>query len=181
MDSIEERMSQKFAAFEQQQDPALLYEILDSLEAAESEMSAEDPAARNLALARRLHFFAMLDRNIDPLWDPNDVPVRGVPPPASHGVIYGSGEVDPATIPDPEVRKQYVQALQASKDAYQRYGVQLRLRRIDERAMSFVARFLTDRSPNRQRDNRQFEELLAASPLSATRRERLQALMSKPG
>src|SRR5271165_567342 len=134
MDSIDQRVTEKFAEFEKKRDPSLIYEALDSIEAAESGMPVGDAAARKLAVSRRLHFFAALDRNIDPTWDPKKVPVQGVPPPLSHGMVYGSGEVDPATIPDPEVRAQYVRALKANKDDNQRYFVQLQLRRIDERA-----------------------------------------------
>ena len=181
MDSIDQRVTEKFAEFEKKRDPSLIYEALDSIEAAESGMPVGDAAARKLAVSRRLHFFAALDRNIDPTWDPKKVPVQGVPPPLSHGMVYGSGEVDPATIPDPEVRAQYVRALKANKDDNQRYFVQLQLRRIDERAMRFVERLLADRYTNSEGDNQEFEELLAASPVNEMRKERLRALMPKPG
>ena len=112
------------------------------------------------------------------MWDANDVPVKGVPAPLPHGTVYGSGEVDPATIPDPEVRAQYVQALKANKDDYQRYFVQSQLRQIDERAMRFVERLLVDRYTDSLADWQEFEELLAASTLSDARKERLRALLS---
>ena len=181
MDSIDQRMIEKFAEFEKKRDPVFVYEILDSVEAAESTMPVGDVAARNLAVSRRLRFFAALDRNIDPRWNPKDVPPHGVPPPPGwHGMVYSSGEVDPAAIPDPEVRARYVQALKANKDAQQRYSIQLQLRRIDERAMRFFERFLNDRYPDTARDRQEFEELLAASPVNEMRKERLRALMAKP-
>lgn len=179
MDSIIEQIDQTFAAFEKEQNPALLYRILDSMEAAESQIAMGDVAARNLAVARRLHFFLLLDSYMDPLWNPNDVPARGVPPPLSHGVIFSSGEVDPESIPDPEMREQYVQALKASKDAFRWYGIQAQLRRIDERAMLFFKQLLYDRYQNLQ-DDREFEELLVTSKISAVRRQRLRALRAKP-
>ena len=181
MDSIDQRMIEKFAEFEKKRDPVSVYEILDSVEAAESAMPAGDAAARKLAVSRRLRFFAALDRNIDPMWNPKDVPPHGVPPPPGwHGMVYSSGEVDPEKIPDPEVRAQYVQALKANKAAQQRYSVQLQLRRIDERAMRFFERFLSDRYPNTEQDRQEFEELLAVSPVNEIRKERLRALMAKP-
>ena len=181
MDFTDKQVTEKFAAFEKEQDPTLVHEALDLIEAAERGVSAGDTAARKQALSRRLCFFAALDRNTDPMWDPKDVPVKGVPPPLSHGKVYGSGEVDPATIPDSEVRAQYVQALKANKDDYQRYFVQLQLRRIDERAMRFVERLLADSYTNSEGDRQEFEELLAASPVNDLRKERLRALMPRPG
>jgi len=174
-------MIEKVAEFEKKRDPTLIYEILDSIEAAESAMPVGDAAARKLATSRRLRFFAALDRNMDPTWNQKDVPVQGVPPPpSSHGMVYSSGEVDPASIQDPEERARYVQALKANKDAQQRYSVQLQLRRIDERAMRFFERFLTDRYANSERDRQEFQELLAASPVNESRKEHLRALMANP-
>jgi len=179
MDSIDQRMIEKVAEFEKKQDPTLLYEILDSLEAAEAPVAAGDTTARKRAVARRLRFFAALDRHIDPTWNQKTPPPRGVPAPPAHGIVYGSGEVDPASIPDPEERARYVQALQANKDAQRRYSVQLDLRRIDERAMLFFERFVTDRYGTSEEDGKEFDELLAASPVNDTRKELVRAMMAR--
>lgn len=180
MDLTDKQVTEKFAAFEKEQDPTLVHEALNLIEAAERDMPAGDAAARKQALSRRLRFFAALDRYIDPMWDPEDIPVKGVAPPLSHGPVYGSGEVDPATIPDPAVRAEYERALKASKDYEKRYDVQLQLRRIDERAMRFVERFLAERYTNSE-DRQEFEELLSASPVNDLRKEKLRALVPKPG
>jgi hypothetical protein len=181
MDAIEQQVNEKFAEFEKTRDPVFVYEILDSIEAAESAMPQGDVAARKLAVSRRLRFFAALDHNIDPSWNPKDVPPHGVPPPPGwHGMVYSSGEVDPEKIPDAEVRAKYVEALKANKAAQQHYSVQLQLRRIDERAMRFFERFLIDRYSNTEQDLQEFEGLLAASPVNEMRKQRLRALMPKP-
>lgn len=179
MDYIDKQVMEKFAAFEKEQDPTLVHEALDLIEAAERGLPAGDTAERKQALSRRLRFFAALDRNIDPMWDPEHIPVKGVAPPLSHGAVYGSGEVDPATIPDPAVRAEYERALKASKDYEKRYDVQFQLRRIDERAMRFVERLLAERYTNSEEDRQEFEELLAVSPVNELRKERLQALTPK--
>lgn len=90
-------------------------------------------------------FFAALDRDVDPQWDPKDVPVKGATPPLIQGIVYSSGETDPSTIPDPAVRTEYERALKTNKDYEKAYGVQFQLRRIDERAMRFVERFPAER------------------------------------
>jgi len=177
MDLIEQRVTENFNEFEKEQDPTLVHEALDTIEAAERDMPVGDATAFKRAVSRRLRFFVALDRNIDPMWDQKDVPVMGVPPPLSHGIVYGSGEVDPATIPDPEARAQYVQALKVNKDDNHRYFVQLQLRRIDERTMRFVELLLADRYTNSKGGRQEFEELLAASPVNELRKKRLRALV----
>lgn len=179
MDIIDKRVAKKLAAFETEQDPTLVHESLDMIEAAERGMSTEDITGRKQALAQRLRFFAVLDRNIDPMWNPEDKPVKGAAPPLSHGAIYGSGEVDPATIADPVVRTEYERALQASKDYEKRYDVQFQLRRINERAMRFVERFLAERYSESQTDRQELEELLSAAPINDSRKKQLRSFFPK--
>jgi hypothetical protein len=179
MDFTDKQVTEKFSRYEKEQDPTLVHEALDLIETAERSVSAADTAGRKQALSRRLRFFEALDRNIDPMWDPEDIPVKGVAPPLSHGAVYGSGEVDPATIADPAVRAEYERALKASKDYEKRYDIQFQLRRIDERSMRFVERFLAERYTNSQEDRREFEELLAASPINDLRKDKLRALVPR--
>src|SRR5262249_23929010 len=179
MDITDKRVAEKFAAFEKEQDPTLVHEALEMIEAAERRVSAGDTTERKQALSQRLSFFAALDRSIDPMWDPKDIPVKGAAPPLTHGIVYPSGEVDPATIPDLAVRAEYEQALKASKDREKRYDVQFQLRRIDERAMRFVERLLAERHMNSKEDRQELEELLAASPVNEQRKERLRDLIPK--
>jgi hypothetical protein len=181
MNLVDERVAEKFAAFEKEQDPTLVHESLDLIEAAERNMSAGDIIARKQALARRLRFFAALNRNIDPMWNPEDKPAQGASPPLLHGAVYGSGEVDPATIPDPAVRAEYERALQASKDNAKRYDVQFQLRRIDERAMRFVERFMAERYSESQTDRQELEELLSAAPINDSRKKQLRSFFPGNG
>ncbi|KIO49067.1 hypothetical protein [Nitrosospira sp. NpAV] len=179
MDLIDEKVAEKLVAFEIEQDPALVHESLDMIEAAERDVSIGDITARKQALAQRLRFFAVLDRNIDPMWNPEDKPVKGAAPPRSHGAVYGSGEVDPATIADPAMRAEYERALQASKDYGRRYDVQFQLRRIDERAMRFVERFLAERYSESPTDRQELEELLSAAPINDARKKQLRSFFPK--
>jgi len=133
MDLIDRQVTEKFAAFEKDQDPARVHEALSLIEAAERDLPVDDTTACKPALPRRLRFFAALDRMIDAKWDLKNVPVKGPAPPFTHGIVYPSGEVDPSTIPDPAVRAEYERALKASKDYEKWYDVQFQLRQIDER------------------------------------------------
>ena len=95
-------------------------------------------------------------------------------------MVYVTGEVDPSTIQDPAERAEYVRALKASKDYAKWYDLQYQLRRIDERAMRIVALLLPQMYSNSAADRREFEDLLAASPVSESRKDQLRALMPEP-
>lgn len=180
MNPIDKRVTQKFTAFEKEEDPTLLYEALELIEAAERDVQAWDATARRQAVALRLGFLTALDRHIDPQWDPEDKPVKGAPPPpTTHGVVYPSGEVDPATIPDPAVRARYEQALKESKEYARHYDVQLQLRRIEERAVRFLERLLAERYTDSPEDRQELEDLLAASAVGDAHKQRLRDLMPK--
>jgi hypothetical protein len=182
MDDIAQQEKEKFAEFHKTQDPKFVYQALDLIEAAEAKVPAGDTAARMLAILHRLQFFAELDRNIDPAWDAKDVPPKGVPPPpTASGVVYSSGEVDPASIPDPQERARYVEALKENKKRNQQYSVQSQLRSIDERSMRFMEPLLAETYTNSEKARKEFEGLLASSQLSEARKQRLLALLPKAG
>jgi hypothetical protein len=180
MDLVDKRVAEKFAAFEQEQDLALVYQALDAVEAAERDASPNDTEARRRAVSRWLRFMAMLERVIDPKWDAKNVPVCGAPPPPMDCAVDSSGEVDPATIPDRAMRAGYEQALKASKDYEKWYGGQFQLRRVDERAMRFVEWLLAERYTNSEQNRQELEELLATSPVADTRKERLRIYLPEP-
>jgi hypothetical protein len=179
MDLTDKLVAEKFAAFQNEQEPALVREALEAIEAAEQGVPAGDTEARKRGLALWLFFFAALDRNIDPQWDPKEVPVTGVIPPPSHGIAYPSG-VSPSAISDPVARAEYEQALKASKDHAERYRVQLLLRRIDERATAAVERLLGEKYAGSREDWQEFEEILASAQMSDVRKQRLRSFMPKP-
>ena len=177
MDQIESQVTERFAAFAQAGDTTPLYEALAIVEAAERQTPHDDPAARQLAIARRLYFLAALGRHLDPRFDPADKPVVGAPPPPGYsGVVYPGGEVDPAAITDPVVRAEYERALRQGKAYARWYDLQDQLRRIDERATRFLALFLREQYTDTPTDRDEFEALLAASPLDEARRPALRAL-----
>lgn len=176
MDVTDQRVLEKFSGFERKRDPALVIEALEAVEAVQRNVQAGDAAAHARVLSNWLQFFAALDRHLDPTWDPKKVPVKGAAPPPVHGVVFPSGEVDPSTIPDPAARAEYVKALKASADYREWFGVQLQLRRVDERAMRVLEQLFVQARRNSEEDERQLEQLLAASPVDQSRKERIRAL-----
>jgi hypothetical protein len=178
MDDTDQRVAEKFAAFENEQDPTRAYEAIEIVEAAVRDVPASDPADCRQAVSYWLHFLGALDQNIDPMWNVNDLPVKGAAPPPSEGVVYASGEVEPLTISDPAARAEYERALKASKRYDSWYRAQFQLRRIEQRAMRFVARLLSERYNLSDEDRQEFDKLLAASPVNDDRKNRLRALLN---
>ena len=177
MDDPDARLANKFAEFEKERDMTPVYEALDAVEAATGDVQASDVAARRGAISTWLRFLAALDQTIDPDWDPQREPI-GVAPPLTNGVVHGSGEVDPATIRDPDVRARYVQALKASKEYAKQYSVQLQLRRVEERAMRDFERLIAGMYTDPAAHRPEFDRLLAASPVTDVRAAQLRALLA---
>jgi hypothetical protein len=180
MDVTDERLADSLAAFEKEQDPTLLHQALDLIEAAEREIPPGDTAARRKAVSWRLRFFATLERHIDPRWNVDEQPVLEISPPVTRdGVVHGSGAIDPASIADPVERAEYERALKASMEQVRWYEAQYQLRRLDERAMRFAELFLAQRYTGSPEEGRELEELLAEWPVDETRKERLRAALGR--
>jgi hypothetical protein len=179
MDATGRRIEGKFAAFGKTNDAGLVIEALEIVKAATRDVPIGDVAARKQAVSYWLLFLASLDRYVDPQWDPQRVPVKGVAPPPGHGVVHPSGEVDPATIPDPAARADYVRALKASSDYREWYLIQFQLRRLESDAVRSFELLLAERYSGSAQDRQELEELLAASPVSEARRDRGRAAMDR--
>lgn len=160
MDPVDQRVREKFAAFESKRDPARIHEALEAIMDAERDVPPGDKGARQRGVSRWLGFFAALDRTIDPKWDPKDEPAKVVPPPPSQGAVSASGEVDPATIPDPVARARYVQALKVGKERNAWYNLQLQLASIGGIATRAFGRLLADRYPGSPAERAEYEAVL---------------------
>lgn len=178
MEGLEKEIQQRFLEFGQLQDPGLVHQALDLVEAAQREAEPSRAASCRRALSASLAFLAELDGRIDPTWDASKDPVRGVPPPITGVRVAGTGEIDPAEIPDPAVRARYIRDLQENKEYRAYYNVQFRLRRIDERATSFLERFIQRCYTASPEDRAELDQSLAATSLTEARRTRLRSLLS---
>lgn len=102
---------------------------------------------RKSALSVWLHLLQILDRFVDPNFDPDDVPEDLVQPPkTTGGVVYPPG-ADPALIADPAARAEYEKAIEANRKKIESYNLQLQLSRltprVSERADAFLRRSYT--------------------------------------
>jgi hypothetical protein len=134
--------------FERQQDPDRLREAGRALENVDLVKEVDPKVRARLradCLAQWLELVALLDRYIDPAFDPKDVPSTRVEPPEVPGSPSLEPGADPALIRDPFARAQYERAIAANRAKATRYRVQTELRRIGERvfpqAEIFVRRY----------------------------------------
>jgi hypothetical protein len=135
------------AKFEAECEPEHLREAYMALENV-SLVEERDPRARDQlrtdCLSSWLYLLELLDRFLDPNFDPKDVPQRLVQPPPTRGdVVYPPG-TDPALIDDPTARAQYERAITSNREKTIRYRLQIQLGRLQEQIPS---QFLYIRSP----------------------------------
>lgn len=91
-----------------------------------------------------LHLLNLLDRWLDPKFDPNVILVTLVQPPlTSGGVMYGPG-ADPALIDDPLARAEYEKAISDNRAKADHYRLQVYLHRLNERIPPRVETFIRD-------------------------------------
>lgn len=172
MDRVEQPIGDAF-----ENDPSHVYRALEELRFAQSHTKTGDDAARKRSLSLSLDFFALIDQQIDPQWNPTQAPVRRAPPPPPGLPVNPAGEVDPEQISDPETRARYKQELQSIKDSFQHYNAQFELHRIDESATERLKLFVNRCYSGSAADRREFEELLDASSLSDARKKSLRKLL----
>jgi hypothetical protein len=144
MSEITARAAAQLAEFEQKKEPLCLQEAADLLEGID--LAREADAMKRLVLRREtletwLALVALIDENLDPDFDPQDLPSVGVDPPRSGNVAYPPG-ADPKLIADPQARRQYEAALEKNKEHAEQYRIQTWLRRFDQSFSPKVERFI---------------------------------------
>lgn len=132
-------------AFEDNREPAFLENAYLALENVLLQDEHEADARRRLRadlLDQWLYLLQLLDRFLDPSFDPSDVPQRLVQPPATaDGIVYPPG-ARPALIDDPKARVQYEEAIAANRAKTADYVLQIKLRRLDERITPRAEEFI---------------------------------------
>lgn len=134
-------------------------------------LTATVPPKDERAEKLRLWILALtiIESNLDPSFNPDDLPETAVMPPPVDGVQYPPG-ADPALITDPAARAKYEKAIRAGIDKTNHYNLQVRLRRMDERATTSAWRFVTRTfSKSLQSDADEFKAAVLASKLSPAR------------
>jgi lipoprotein-anchoring transpeptidase ErfK/SrfK len=138
------RAAAQLAEFEQKKEPLCLQAASDLLE--RIDLAKETDAMKRLALRREtletwLALVALIDRNLDPNFNPQDLPSTGVAPPRVGNVSYPPG-ADPKVIADPQARQRYEEALKQNTQKAENYRIQTWLKRFDESLSPKAERFV---------------------------------------
>jgi lipoprotein-anchoring transpeptidase ErfK/SrfK len=138
------RAAAQLAEFEQKKEPFCLQAASDLLE--RIDLAKEADAMKRLTLRREtletwLALLALIDRNLDPNFNPQDLPSTGVAPPRVGNVSYPPG-ADPKVIADPQARQRYEEALKQNTQKAENYRIQTWLKRFDESISPKAERFV---------------------------------------
>lgn len=106
-----------------------------------------------------LRLMTALHRSIDRNWDAQDVPQINIAPPG--GLEGGRAGMDPASIKNPELRRQYEEAIRENAEKAERYRLQKGLRKLRDqwtKRLFVVVRTHFDLAE--ETDREQFEKLM---------------------
>lgn len=134
---------------------------------------------RETKLALLLSVFVAADAAIDPKFNLEDRPVTHVPPPP--GFIpprtgYGSG-LPASEISDPEIRRQYEEAIAKNKEKSEYYMQQQQLRAVREQCLAHVGVFINRAFATKERAEAEnaIETTVSDPKLKASLKEALEA------
>jgi hypothetical protein len=109
------------------------YMALENVDLSQEHDAASRARVRASALSAWLRLLHVLDRYLDPAFDPDEAVERNVqPPPLPDGTLL-QPNADPARIPDPAARAAYEKALADNRAKAERHRLQVYLHRLDER------------------------------------------------
>jgi hypothetical protein len=171
--SLSGQIMNRLSQFETNKSVEILKEVLTSLQ------NTEDGTSRKERCALWMEFLTVLDKNIDPNFNPTNANFSAnlVPPPDG-GVQYASG-VDPQVVKDPVARASYEAALKANKEKAQNYELQLKLHRVAPQAELQFNRFLRSSYTSSENDQRELNFILEHSKLSLSRKEQIKKSLEK--
>ena len=140
------KQAQEFIrAFETEKEPERLSDASRALEniILEKEHDAKIRLKlRSDCLTLWLNLVQIIDRRLDPKFDPEDVPEKLIqPPPLADGSVLRPG-ADPAKIDDPNLRAEYEKAIAENRAKSANYRIQIQLRRLNESIPPRAAEFI---------------------------------------
>ena len=121
---------------------------------------------REQCLAAWLRLIQTVDSNLDPTFDPNDVPPLNVaPPPLKNGTKLWPG-ADPALIDDPKAREEYEKAIKENREKQEKALIQPQLRELDPQMMQKAAKFIRKNYVEEERSDAKFaiEKTIESEP-----------------
>jgi hypothetical protein len=184
MDDFDARLDEDFRIFAETKDAEVLSRAWNSIEG----LPMGDPkkaenwrAVRRKKLESWFRAFNYLDKELDPKFDPKDVPDLTVMPPSSETAVYDSG-TSPEDIKDPEARRQYEEAIKKNSEKSKRYKVQKKLHKLDEQWSAQIDSFVTDNYRRAPEDKSELDHTIKIFLKARKRADRIKALtLQMPG
>jgi hypothetical protein len=156
------------------------YTSLENVVLAQEDDPKKRAQLRADCLSTWLHLLQLLDRSLDPAFDPKDVPEKLVqPPPSPDGSVLRPG-ANPALIQDPKARAEYEIAIAANRQKAQNYRLQIGLRRLNERLPQRAESFIRISYTALPNDQMELRAAIEKASLDSKRKTQLLRLLIPP-
>jgi hypothetical protein len=174
---------ERIKAFEVEKEPERLNEASMELEnvilAKETDPQIRAGRRKN-CLFLWLTILQTIDQNIDPKFNPEDVPAKNVqPPPLGNGVVLRPG-ADPAKIPDPQARADYEKAIAENRAKAINYRLQIQLGRLNEQLTPSAETFIRSAYTSSPDDQKELKSAIDGIIQNPERRTNLNKLLKSP-
>jgi hypothetical protein len=116
---------------------------------------------------------AVIERNKDPKWNPNDGAHENIPSP------IGVSGVDPKAVKDPALRAEYEAALKKNEVKGKRSLYEYRLRQLEGHVALYIGLYAAGNYAKSAKNDGEFDELLQTSKLSEARKRELKESIRK--
>ncbi len=176
MTDITDRVTKLLKTFEGDKDPHALEQAAELVVARQVDKALE-PRERREHLTR-LWFSVLnhLDRHRDPNFNYDDVPELSVAPPLGPGMPSISG-MDPQSVTDPVLRRDYEEAIERNRQKAERYRFQKQLQKVDRRFSRQLEAYLRSAYSQSPADVQELSHSIENQVESAKRKNELKKLL----
>ena len=160
--SIDKEVADQLRIFDETKDPSALMkssQLIEVLEPGKELDEKQRTQIRAKKLSLWLSLLNRIDRERDPAFDADDVASRSVAVPKVKGIRLRSG-MDPKDIKDPNVRRQYEEALAKNTEKAKKYALQTHLLKLDERLTQRVGVYIAEAYSNAPEDTEELKSSL---------------------
>ena len=175
--AIDPAVAEELAAYDKGRTIAALRAAADAAALHDGETPADPAAAQAMARTRLADWIAILSRfkrDLDPDFNPDDPPATSIVPPGEFGNQYAPG-VNPKDVKDPEMRRQYLIAIEQNRDKLRRFGANVKLAEAHTTIRDRAAASIRDARETLGLDAAEITAALAAGDITQSDREALLA------
>jgi hypothetical protein len=181
MADVSGQVTDQLKQFEQTKNPDALErasELIEGMEVLEIQDFTGRREARKKKLELWLSVLSRIDKEIDPSFDPADVPAMSITPPAVPGENTYSG-MSPKDIKDPQARRKYEQALEKNQAKTARYSYQRKLMKLNERLSRKAEAYIKRAYLKSPESAKEVEEVVSKHIQNPARAAKLKQLVAR--